>query len=1038
MEKSGKKGFRRQLFLLWLLGATVSTFAQRPFHFLYVFDKHLPSPEATSVSFTSSGEGWVCYSSGEYISRFDGVNWVHYQMTALGLPAGLNFYGENGQGVWFQVFKNNMLTVVRFTKNQMWESYNLSATSTYFNRENGALVSLGTDLYEYTFDAEEKKFVRSEEPLLSLSDPKELVMSLVNEISDGEAYVLTDMSVTGSRRYHYGKGFAQFFETDDVTFAPLSVSEKGIKGVYQKEGKYYWFSEGTYTPLRIRLPNGREARIIQKASLRTNAEERFPRKHLSGFIAEDPVDNVSYLYRLDSLGNAHLVLSHLLGVLKSFSQDRQGNWWYASSNGLVRTDQALLTFDEADPDMVKGLHTIGEDEEGNIWFGGYNDRGWFAVYDGTRLQRRYFKDGALPILPGTYRNASGVQYFFAEGLPGLYTLKDNKFTGLKIFHTDSKPLTGYFFHPLSNGKIGLGLTTRGLGIADEISGLISHIKLIGKDKGMLLDNVLTITEDRGGRLWLGRTSQGIALYDPGRDTAVTWLRSPEVPGSVGALSSCLGDDGRLWLGAHNGLYYLTQPERFDYKNDTLFSHLKKLHLPGGDESAVSLLKNIPDFLVIGSNRAIYFLDKKYRGERPRIYTLQYGEDIAGLGSEQNSVLHDSKGFLWIGSQTCATQINLRQLSFDTSATGIRLSYFRAGDTEVPIDDNRIGKLPGKKRNLKITFSPSGNPFLRDDLFYDIFIIGEKGDTLFRQREVRQREIELAYVPYGDYTLRVVAYKHNVLSGAANFSFRVPQLLTESHWFWLGLATLILVIPFSWILYRNKQQKLVLKHQVELEQSNREKDSLKIQALSNFFNPHFINNALHWVQSRYRKDPETALVVGRLSDNVEHLYANTQSGKAFHSLRKELEIVGNYLKIQEVRFGIELNKGICLPANQSFLDEVQVPSMLLQIHSENAVEKGIRNRKQASHFALHVENTASGIRITIEDDGRGRPPDAVDEPASRKGSTAVMNDLVRLFNSYNREPIDVRYDDHIFQDEHAVTYGTRVSIFIPKNYHYELS
>lgn len=67
-------------------------------------------------------------------------------------------------------------------------------------------------------------------------------------------------------------------------------------------------------------------------------------------------------------------------------------------------------------------------------------------------------------------------------------------------------------------------------------------------------------------------------------------------------------------------------------------------------------------------------------------------------------------------------------------------------------------------------------------------------------------------------------------------------------------------------------------------ARRERDGLQIQALSNFFNPHFINNALHWVQSRYRRTLlDTTTIIGRLADNVDILYHNTQSGKAHHSL-----------------------------------------------------------------------------------------------------------------------------------------------------------
>ena len=45
----------------------------------------------------------------------------------------------------------------------------------------------------------------------------------------------------------------------------------------------------------------------------------------------------------------------------------------------------------------------------------------------------------------------------------------------------------------------------------------------------------------------------------------------------------------------------------------------------------------------------------------------------------------------------------------------------------------------------------------------------------------------------------------------------------------------------------------------------------------------------------------------------------------------------------------------------------------------------------------------------------------------------MNELIELFNNYNEVPVTVEYDDFIFGE-----YGTRVRIFIPKHFNYELS
>ena len=154
--------------------------------------------------------------------------------------------------------------------------------------------------------------------------------------------------------------------------------------------------------------------------------------------------------------------------------------------------------------------------------------------------------------------------------------------------------------------------------------------------------------------------------------------------------------------------------------------------------------------------------------------------------------------------------------------------------------------------------------------------------------------------------------------------------------------------------------------------------------------------------------------------------------------KELQIVQNYIKIQQIRFNNSLFVQVHVDIDPEELKNIQVPSMMLQIHAENAIEKGIRNRLNACHFLLDVTSSEKGCHIIIEDDGRGRI-NLTDPPIkkTRKGSTMIMNDLIALFNRYNAAHITIRYEDHIFMDNAQHRYGTRVHFFIPKNFNYGL-
>lgn len=1031
MSKHKKQWKKSALLLSWLLLALLPTaLAQRPFQYKYTLDDGLPYPEVTNVNFTKNGELWASYSNGESLSRFDGLNWTHYPLSDMKLPLRFVFWSEDGNGVWFIDQSERHLNFVCFTKTGEWKTYRFEGKNAPWpDMISGSARFMDEQFFAHHFDPELDTFIKSDKPYFSPEEQPTGKVRGIRSTFDGTILLRIQTAEKPDLTDYFGGNFEHSIDLPHPSFQPFFVSEIDLRGTFVEAGKLYWYAQRQSRPLNIVLPSGRTGDFVDRVYLNYWGSKT-GNNLILGVVAKDPQNGTLYLYRLDSLGQPHLLLGHLHDdYYGAFSQDEQGHWWYGTATGLVRTNQLFLTFDESNPAMVNGLHAIGEDPEGNIWLGGYNGTGGFSVWDGEELQRRTFSKDAMPILPGALRSRSGSLYFFHQKSQGLAAIKNGRFH--HIYIPGHEYLHGYFFLPLSDGKIGLGLQTKGLGIAEETNGLISSIRTISKEKGLLLDNVLTVAEDQAGRLWAGHHSQGIAIYDPQRDTAVTWLRSPELPGSIGAMSSCVDENGTLWLGAHNGLYRLERPHEFDYLNSNPTDFFLKIELPGRDTSMVTFLQNTVDYLVAGTYQGVYFLDKNYHGEHPRIFSLKYGSDIDGSGSEQNAVLLDSKGQLWIGTQTGATLIDLDSLRFDTSATSLALTSFRAGDTQIPINGRDLGQLPSSKRNLQFSFAPSGNRHLRDNLYYDVMVIREDGDTLFQRISTRQKDgLQIDHLPHGDYTLHLMAYKHNVLSGHAEYHFTVPRLLGESPWFWVIATSFFMGALLTFIYIRKR-------HQLALEKSKRERDGLKIQALSNFFNPHFINNALHWVQGKYRKDPDTATMIGRLADSVDLLFKNTQSGQACHSLELELQIVKNYLQIQQVRFGMGLSAHFDLPEPSRYAD-VSVPAMLIQIHSENAVEQGIRNRKGAGKFSLSVQPEPKGCRIVIEDDGRGRPPKPAERIVARKGSTQVMSDLVRLFNQYNPVPLTVSYEDRIFNNETEGGYGTRVIIYVPKNYNYELS
>ncbi len=99
---------------------------------------------------------------------------------------------------------------------------------------------------------------------------------------------------------------------------------------------------------------------------------------------------------------------------------------------------------------------------------------------------------------------------------------------------------------------------------------------------------------------------------------------------------------------------------------------------------------------------------------------------------------------------------------------------------------------------------------------------------------------------------------------------------------------------------------------------------KIEALASQINPHFLFNTLTSISSLIRTQPDTArMLITKLSGLLRRLMRSTDH---FVSLREELESIDEYLAIEAIRFGPQLE--IVKHIAPDTLDVI-VPSMILQ-------------------------------------------------------------------------------------------------------------
>ena len=120
-----------------------------------------------------------------------------------------------------------------------------------------------------------------------------------------------------------------------------------------------------------------------------------------------------------------------------------------------------------------------------------------------------------------------------------------------------------------------------------------------------------------------------------------------------------------------------------------------------------------------------------------------------------------------------------------------------------------------------------------------------------------------------------------------------------------------------------------------------------------------------------------------------------SGSEYITLEEELELIGRYLAIQEVRFG---DRFVCeLDVDERF-QRCVVPKLILQPLVENAIIHGVADSDEG-FIKLWAEEDAEGyLLLKVSDNGSGIPPEVLERLNSHElipGGHLGLNNVDRI-------------------------------------------
>ncbi|HXR79966.1 MAG TPA: histidine kinase, partial [Saprospiraceae bacterium] len=243
-------------------------------------------------------------------------------------------------------------------------------------------------------------------------------------------------------------------------------------------------------------------------------------------------------------------------------------------------------------------------------------------------------------------------------------------------------------------------------------------------------------------------------------------------------------------------------------------------------------------------------------------------------------------------------------------------------------------------------------------------------TLTKKPEiVNNTEKDSRYIVDDDRRLSEMAVPiivNNEVIGVIDSENSQRNFFTPKH---LSLMTTISILTANQIqriLAEEEKQKA----QIEVLQNKQKATESRLQSLRLQMNPHFLFNALNSIQQMILANEE--MVATRYLSRFSKLLRSIliHSDKEMISLKEELEILKLYVELESVRFKEAFTYQIDCDEDID-IDEVKIPTLLIQPFVENAIWHGLMHKEGMRNLKISFTEQGDVIQCIVEDNGIGR-------------------------------------------------------------------
>lgn len=227
---------------------------------------------------------------------------------------------------------------------------------------------------------------------------------------------------------------------------------------------------------------------------------------------------------------------------------------------------------------------------------------------------------------------------------------------------------------------------------------------------------------------------------------------------------------------------------------------------------------------------------------------------------------------------------------------------------------------------------------------------------------------------------------------------------------ISIAVTSILLLILWYLYLRKRR-----FKIQLRMMN-----LKLDNIRNRISPHFMFNVLNnrIIKSDVKESNELTELAQLIRANLD------MSSTLGVELQKELEFVQQYIRVESYLMGDDFNFSLDIAPDVD-TSRVKIPSMFIQILTENSIKHALRNKEGIKLLSITVRREQHNTVIRVTDNGPGFNPATL----RRKTGMNIISQTIAVINVHNK--VKIRFAiRNIYSPDGQQTKGCEATLKVP--------